>query len=263
MKKLFTIAIVLTCISLTALAQEQKEMPHPETIDEVRTQSGVDPTRITSRFGFSTTFFDRPADNALIRNRLSATFGVDNWSFQLKAESMSANTIPGEGFRTGFGDLKFAVLNSFYTKGRHALAGSLDVVLPTASRSIAQAAGMGSHMLMTAAVTYAFTVTPSFFVAAEPQYTFTLAKSKGLPDANIFTVRLFMAYFFKSGFFMVLEPRPIYDITNKQFSMYLSPIVGKTLGGGFNLIAMAEIPLNKSTMQKAGATYIIGFNRVF
>ena len=71
---------------LPAFASFAQEPEEHLSLDEVRTQSGVDPTRIISKIGFSTWYFDKEAGNAQVNNRISATFGVDDWAFNVRMD---------------------------------------------------------------------------------------------------------------------------------------------------------------------------------
>lgn len=260
MKHLFILLFLFT--AWTSFGQTVSE---PEnSVDELRTQSGIDPTRITSRIGYSYIFTDKEANMAQINNRLVATLGVNHWSFQVKTDIVTTNQAPGTGWAAGLGDLRFSILNAFYVKGRSALAGSVEFGIPTASRAIAPYVGMGSYFYATPSLTYSLTITPSLMFAVQPQYTFAITKAAdNYPDMNILTLRIFLAYFAKSGYFFVIEPRPIYDFTNKSFDLVISPIIGKSLGGGFNLVFLADIPTTKSGMLSKGATYQLGVTKSF
>ena len=132
MKYFLTLLLLLPAFA--SFAQEPEEHL---SLDEVRTQSGVDPTRIISKIGFSTWYFDKEAGNAQVNNRISATFGVDDWAFNVRMDLVSINNVPGRrGFVTGAGNMKVNILNSFYNNGRHALAASVDLAFPTASQAI-------------------------------------------------------------------------------------------------------------------------------
>lgn len=61
----------------------------------------------------------------------------------------------------------------------------------------------------------------------------------------------------------MIEPRPVIDFTNDRTYFVLSPIIGKALGGGFNLIALAEIPATQETKDAFGTIYQFGFNKSF
>lgn len=260
MKYLLTFLFLLP--ALGCLAQEPKEQL---SLDDVRTQSGVDPTRVISKIGFSTWYFDKEAGNAQVNNRISATFGVNDWAFNVRMDLVSMNNVPGrKGFVTGAGNMKMNILNSFYNDGRHALAASVDLAFPTASRAIDAAAGLNSYFYLTPAFTYSYTINPGLMVAAQPQYSFALAKgSAEYPAMSLLTVRTFIAKFWDSGFFAVFEPRPMYDFTSRRFDMLLSPIVGKALGGGYTLTFLAEIPVREESLHNVGALFLVGVKRTF
>lgn len=260
MKQFLTILLLIT--AWTSFGQTTQETD--QTLDRLRTESGIDPTRITSRFGYSYMFIDKEASNAQINNRIVATIGVNHWSFALKADVVTTNQAPGGGWSAGFGDLRFNFLNAFYVKGRSALAGSVEFGIPTASRSVGPYAGMGSYFYATPSLTYSLTINPSLMFAVQPQYTFAITKAAdNYPDLNILTLRIFLAYFSSSGYFFVIEPRPVYDFTSSNFDLIISPIIGKSLGGGFNLAFLAEIPTNKSNLHTKGATYQLGISKSF
>jgi len=115
----------------------------------------------------------------------------------------------------------------------------------------------------TPSVTYSCTINPTLFFAVQPQYTFDLLKDPLYPSLSVLTIRAFLAKFTKKGYFFVFEPRPIIDFENNNFDLIISPIVGKALGGGFNLIGLVEIPTSKSGIERMGALYQFGFNKSF
>lgn len=258
MKKII-IALLFLAMNIVAASAQEKN----ESIDKIRTQSGVDPTRVTSRMSYSFLTYDKANQNVQINNRIVATLGVNRWSLQLKSDIVSVNNTPADGFTTGFGDLKFSILNAFYVKGKSALAASVEFGLPTASSNIAPYAGAGGYFYATPSLTYSYTITPSLMFALQPQYSFNIAKARNYPDMSVLTVRTFMAKFFKSGLFLVLEPRPIYNFTDNKFDLVISPIVGKNLGGGYNLVLLAEIYTNHTSAQTKGNVFQIGFSKAF
>lgn len=264
MKHFLTILFLFTAwISFGQNAQDEP-LAMDESVDELRTQSGIDPTRVTSRIGYSFLYYDREGIGAQINNRIVATLGVNNWSFAVKPDVVTTNLGPGQGWAAGLGDIRFSVLNAFSVKGRNAWAASVEFGIPTASRSVAQYVGMGSYFYATPSITYSYTITPSLMFAVQPQYTFAITKASNLyPDLNVVTLRIFLAYFAKSGYFFVIEPRPVYDITNKNFDVVISPIIGKSLGGGFNLVFLADIPTNKDNLHSKGAIYQFGVTKTF
>lgn len=192
MKYFLTLLLLLPAFA--SFAQEPEEHL---SLDEVRTQSGVDPTRIISKIGFSTWYFDKEAGNAQVNNRISATFGVDDWAFNVRMDLVSINNVPGRrGFVTGAGNMKVNILNSFYNNGRHALAASVDLAFPTASQAIDAAAGLNGYFYLTPALTYSYTINQGLMVAAQPQYSFALAKGEAdYPAMSLLTVRMFIAKF--------------------------------------------------------------------
>lgn len=243
---------------------QSHQLEQPTSIDEVRTQSGVDPTRISSRLGYSFRFFDRPSDAAQINNRISATFGVNDWSFNLKADLISLNTLPGtNGFTTGFGGMAFSALNTFFMNERHALAASVELAYPFASQNIGWATGANGALVLTPALTYSYTISSSLMLAFQPQYAFSIANGANFPGTSVLTLRVFLAKFCKSGFYFVFEPRPIYDFKSRQFDMVFSPIVGTTLGGGYAVSLLAEIPVREQMMRNRGAMYLFALTRTF
>jgi hypothetical protein len=228
-------------------------------IDKLRTESGVDPTRVNSRVGYSVLYFDKANNASSISNKLNIILGVNRWSFSVKPEITSMHTgKPGAGFETGFSDLKFSILNAFFIKGKHSLAGSVEFNFPFGKQ------GFGSqYFSATPAITYSYTINTSLFLAVQPQYSFAIAKDVLMPDLSVLTNRIFLAKFTKTGMFYVFEPRTIFDFENNSFDCILSPIIGKSLGAGFNLIGLMEIPTNQSTVNNRGILYQIGFNKNF
>jgi hypothetical protein len=247
------IMLIIFCFSIPAQAQNESDL------DKIRTESGVDPTRVISRVGYTLLIQNPDGPAGQITNRISLNLGINSWSFSTKYEAVSISRgIPGEGFESSFGDAKFSILNAFYIEGSNALAGSVEFSVPFGKT------GFGSqYFSMTPSLTYSYTINPSLFLAAQPQYTFDLIKDPVYPDLSVLTVRIFLAKFFSSGYFVVFEPRPIYDFTNENFEFIISPIVGKALGAGFNLIALAEYPTKKSSYESKGPLFQFGFNKAF
>ncbi|MEM0543919.1 hypothetical protein WFZ85_15015 [Flavobacterium sp. j3] len=252
LKKLFLLFFFLPCLNTFAQTDSL-------AIEKLRTESGVDPTRVNSRVGFSTLYFDKANNASSISNKFSVVLGVNRWSFSIKPEIISFhNGIAGTGFETAFSDIKFSILNAFYVKGKNSLAGSVEFSLPFGKQ------GFGSQIFTaTPAITYSYTINPSLFLAVQPQYAFAIAKDNLYPDLSVLTNRIFIAKFTKTGMFYVFEPRTIFDFENENFDLILSPIIGKSLGAGFNLIGLMEIPTKQSTLNNRGVLYQIGFNKNF
>ena len=255
MKRLLLFSLVLFIVG-KSLAQSETDSVK---LEQLRRESGVDPTRVQSRGGYTFLIYDQEGAAGQINNRISLNLGVNRWNFSMKYEAITLTTgEPGSGFTSGMGDTKFSLLNAFYVKGKHALAGGAEFSMPTGKP------GFGSqYFSVTPSLTYSFTINPSLFLAVQPQYTFDLIKDPAYPSLSVITVRTFLAKFTNKGYFFVFEPRPIFDLTNNSFDLILSPIIGKALGGGFNLIVLTEFPTNETTLKSRGNLYQFGFNKNF
>jgi hypothetical protein len=252
---IFILFIIGTTSNLIAQNTNQDSI----RIEKLRTESGVDPTRVQSRIGYSILVQDLPDNEGIITNRVSLTMGVNRWSLAIKAETVTRSPeIAGTGFKSGFGDIRFNVLNAFFVKDKHALAANAEFAIPTGG----QQNGSG-YFSVTPALTYSYTINPTLFLAFQPQYTFQLMKDPLYPDLSVITIRCFLAKFTKSGMFFVFEPRPVFDLTNNKTDFVLSPIIGKSLGGGYNLIALAEIATTNNLKTNRGQVYQFGFNKNF
>lgn len=228
-------------------------------LEKLRAESGVDPTRIQSRVGYSVLIYDREESSGRIINRASLNLGVGRWNLASKYEVVSVlSGEPGAGFISGVGDIKFSVGNAFFVRERHALAAGGELSVPVAKPAFGT-----QYFSLAPSITYSYTINPTLFLAVQPQYTFALMKDPAFPDLNVVTIRSFIAKFTTSGYFFVFEPRLIFDLEDDQADLILSPIVGKALGGGFNLIALAEFPTRESTRASRGVLYQFGFNKNF
>ena len=169
MKKRFLVALTLLTTYSALFAQTNADSVD---LEKLRRESGVDPTRVQSRAGYTFLMYDREGSAGQINNRLSVNLGVNRWNFSMKYDVISKSTgEPGTGFSTGMGDIRFSILNAFFVKGNHALAGSVEFSMPTGKP------GFGSqYFSATPAITYSYTINPSLFLAFQPQYTFQLLK---------------------------------------------------------------------------------------
>lgn len=247
---------VLFISSIGAFAQTKEDSLK---LEQVRRESGVDPTRVQSRAGYSLLIYDQEDAAGQINNRISLNVGVNRWNLSMKYEAITRTTgEPGSGFTSGMGDIKFSLLNAFFVKGKHALAGGAEFSIPTGEPDFGS-----QYFSVTPSLTYSYTIKPSLFLAVQPQYTFDLMKDPAYPSLRVITVRSFLARFTNHGYFFVFEPRPIIDLTHDTFDLILSPIIGKALGGGFNLILLAEFPTNETTIKTRGNLYQFGFNKNF
>jgi len=228
-------------------------------LEKIRTQSGVDPTRVNSKASYSFLIYDPQVSPGQINNRVTVNLGVKRWSFTAKSDIISKlSTEPVSGFSSAAGDIKFSVLNAFYVKGKNALAASSELSMPTGKP------GYGSQYLsLTPSITFSHTINPSLFLALQPQYTFHLMKDSFYPNLSVLTIRAFLAKFTKTGYFFVIEPRPVFDFGNDNFNFIVSPIIGKALGAGFNLLYLMEIPTKAATLDSRGILYQFGLNKSF
>jgi hypothetical protein len=250
--------LVLLCISLTSNLFAQTETDSAK-VEKLRSESGVDPTRVMTRVSYSIVATDPQGPKAIVGNRIAMTLGVGRWSMSGKFELASkVGEEPGTGFETGLNDFKFSILHAFLVKGNHAMAGAVEFSLPTGMQ------GVGTqYFSATPSITYSYTIKPTLIFAVQPQYTFDVMKDELYPDLSVVTIRAFLAHFTPSGYFFVFEPRPIIDLTNQKTDWIISPIIGKALGKGFNLIGLAEIVLTDNLKTIRGPLYQIGFNKNF
>lgn len=251
--------VVLFCCSIQGQLWAQDKNEDSVSLEKIRRESGVDPTRVQSRAGYSILFQDQKEDASTISNKLNLNLGIGRWALQVKTEVVTkTGTIPGSGFQSGVGDMRLNILNAFYVKGKHALAANAEFSVPVGGTRY----GSG-YFSVTPAVTYSYTIQPSLVFAVQPQYTMDIAKDPLFPKLSVITIRSFLAKFTQSGYFFVVEPRPIFDLENEKTDFILSPILGKSLGAGFNLIFLAEFAFTENRRNTAGNFYQFGFNKNF
>ncbi|MDY2586825.1 hypothetical protein [Winogradskyella aquimaris] len=248
-----TVSLWLVCC--ICIGQQEQDSTSLETL---RTQSGVDPTRVVTKIAYSVWYYDQANDRMQINNRINYTAGVNRWSFSLKPELITNNYTVEGNFTTKVGDLRFTILNAFYVKGKHALAGAAEFTLPIGAE------GFGSqYFSVNPSLTYSYTINQSLFFAIQPQYLFDLAKVQSYPDLSVFTLRTFLAKFTSSGWFYVFEPRIINNFESKTFDFVLSPIIGKSVGGGFNITGLVEVPTRQATIDNRGLLVQFGITKNF
>ncbi|MEO0505595.1 MAG: transporter [Bacteroidota bacterium] len=253
-KKKQILLYILLAIPLITLSQKDSL-----DLEKIRVQSGVDPTRINTKLAYSIWYYDRSDNRSLINNRIKFTAGIQKWGLSLKYEVATLNSgIAGEGFKTRGADLELNITNTLYLKKKHAVAVGLGINLPTG------ALGFGSqYFSINPSMTYAYTINPSLILATQPQYTFHIAKDNTFPDLSVLTIRTFIAKFQKSGWFYVFEPRIIHDFADDNFNLILSPIIGKSIGSGFNLGVVLEFPTKQETIDNRGILIQTGITKNF
>jgi hypothetical protein len=219
----------------------------------------VDPTRVLSRASVAFDATDFPGDAFVSGVLPKFVVGVGAWSltFETRFASLSSG-LPGASIVSGVGDAGFTVLNAFHVKGPHALAAAGKVVVPLGNSQISRQA-----VTFTPSFTWAFTLSPEMLVAIQPQYTWSLLHADAVPPQSLITVRSFLAMFRPSGWFYVGEVRLLQDFEADQFDVVLSPIVGKNLGRGFNLSALAEVPVTSDGRDLYGVTGKVGVQKAF
>jgi len=257
--KITTIIFFVFLLQAGKLFAQEADSTEIKNLEKLRSESGVDPTRVQSKAGYSFLIMDPRVDPGQITNRLSINLGVNRWSFSGKYDIVSKlSSEPGNGFSSGVGDIKFSALNAFFVKGKNALAASAELAMPTGKP------GFGTQYLsLTPSLTFSHTINPSLFLAIQPQYTFHLMKDSLYPNLSVLTVRVFLAKFTKTGYFFVFEPRPIFDFGNDNFDFIVSPIMGKALGAGFNILFLMELPTKAATFDSRGILYQFGINKSF
>ena len=101
MKKRFLLVLVLLTTYSVLFAQTNADSVD---LEKLRRESGVDPTRVQSRAGYTFLMFDREGSAGQINNRLSLNLGVNRWNFSMKYDVISLSTgEPGSGFKFGHG----------------------------------------------------------------------------------------------------------------------------------------------------------------
>jgi hypothetical protein len=228
------------------------------SIENIRGLTGIDPIIIHSKIQNNLYVLDTKGPSAKITNTLGVSFGVKRWSTSMKVSAVSLiSGSPGEGFKSGFGDMKLSVQNRIYSKNKHSVAVSGELAVPTGKP------GFGSqYFSFTPILTYTYSIMPSLLFALQPQYSFHLIKDPLSPDLSTVTVRSLLAKFTKKGSAYGLEVKPMLNLATNKFTAFLSPFFSNSLGGGFNMLLMCDLPVNSYAVE-TGPTYQVGINRNF
>jgi hypothetical protein len=128
------IGAAFLCLLFTpAIAQKDTT-----TMEHLRGQSGIDPILIHSKMVYGLYVLDSKGPAAKITLTPGVSFGVKNWGVSIKASAVSNMTgNPGDGFHSGFGDIKLSVQNRIFSRGKHAAAVSGELALPTGNQDLA------------------------------------------------------------------------------------------------------------------------------
>jgi hypothetical protein len=228
------------------------------SIENIRGLTGIDPIIVHSKIQYNLYVLDIKGPSAKITYTPGVSFGVKRWSTSVKASVVSLiSGIPGEGFKSGIGDIKLSVQTRIYSKNKHSIAVSGELAIPTGKN------GYGcQYFSLTPILTYTYAIVPSLIFALQPQYSFHLLKDPISPDLSTITVRSLIAKFTKKGSAYGLEVKPACNLTTNTFTAFLSPFLSNSLGGGFNMLLMCDLPLNHSAVE-TGPTYQLGINRNF
>jgi len=255
-KQILLLIISILCVNLSVYAQV--DSVKLKEIEKTRTESGVDPTRVSSRFGYTFEIL-KPNEGDAFRfnNNMKLTFGVSRWSLKVETRiSALYDGQEGSDVVSGMSDIKLGINNAFFVSGKHALAGGFDLSAPTGSKEFNNQA-----FTIQPNIAYAYTINPMLIFAVNPQYTRTIWRNKDVPMQDILTVRPFFALFLPSGVFAVIEPRSQYDFTLKKYDFIISPIIGGSIGGGFNLALILEIPTKQETLNNYGILGKLGIQK--
>lgn len=235
---------------------ETKQESTTSIIEHVRAESGVDPITIRSKIVFTSFINDPKGPSGRITNSLNLTLGIKRWSMGLGGSFVSLMTgNPGEGFHSGVGDFVLSLQNKIYAHGKQAMAVAGVLTFPTGQ------SGYGSqYFSFTPVLTYLYAFKPSVIFVLQPQYSMHIMKDPLSPNLRLLTIRALAAQFTKTGFVFGLEMKPIINIEADIFYLYVSPFFGKSLGAGFNLLFLCDIPVNKPAIGK-GLVFQLGINR--
>ena len=259
MKKIILVLSLIT-IFTGSLAAQQTDTTEVKKLEKLRKESGVDPTRVSTRLVYGQEFFDPKGSGFSYNNTFKLNVGVGAWSFSLKTRARSTYSASetNEKFTNGIDDFTFALGNTVYYKGKHAVNVGLEFIAPFGSPSFS-----AQSFILTPNFTYAYTISSKLIFAINPQYTFTVAKTDLVPSISLVTIRPFFASFFPSGVFAVFEPRLLYDSKAEQFDVVISPILGKGLGKGWNIVGIAEVPVTNNKIESLGVLYKFGVQKNF
>ena len=252
------------CLLFSSIVLAQSETQQAK-MDQIVQESGIDPTRNQSTVLYA--FLVNTPKNSPIRmfNRFSGSVAVKDWTFTARYDVTSIyldkNDFQVGGFYTGLGDLRISGQNTFFKKGKHALAAATEVLIPTAKSGYAFYGT--SYFAFTPFLSYSVMPILGTLFVIQSKYTFDVLRQPNTPALQLWVTRIFVAQFTRKGYFFVLEPRPIVDFTKKNCNFIMSSIIGKALGKGFNLLAMIELPTSNKFWKETGPTYQLMLNKSF
>jgi hypothetical protein len=260
MKIAFLITMTVLVLVSNSIAGQEADTTNIKELEKLRKESGVDPTQVSTRINYGQEFLDPEGGGYSYNNTFKLTVGIGNWAFYLKTRARSTYT-PGEQngtFSSGIDDFTFSAGNTVYYKGKNAINVAVEFLAPVGNQAFSS-----QSFLMTPNFTYAYTISPKLIFALNPQYSFTVAKSDVVPAVSLGTIRPFFAGFFPSGIFAVFEPRVLYNFKDEKFDIVISPILGKSLGKGWNIVAIVEAPVTNERIESLGMMYKFGVQKNF
>jgi hypothetical protein len=260
MKIIFQFAMMLLMLVSIRISAQEAATTKVKELEKLRKESGVDPTQVSTRFNIGQEFLDPKGSGYSYNNTFKLTVGIGNWAFYIKTRARSTYT-PGEQngtFSSGIDDFTFSAANTVYYKGKNAINVAVELLAPVGSPAFSS-----QSFLMTPNFTYAYTISPKLIFALNPQYSFTVAKSDVVPAVSLATIRPFFAGFFPSGVFAVIEPRVLYNFKAEQLDIIISPILGKSLGKGWNIVGIVEAPVTNERIETLGMMYKFGVQKNF
>jgi hypothetical protein len=260
MKISIFLSLILLFLISNRIAAQEADSTRIKELEKLRKESGVDPTRVSTRFNYGQEFLDPKGSGYSYNNTFKLTVGIGSWAFYIKTRARSTYNPgkPNGTFSSGIDDFTFSAANTVYYKGKNAVNVGVELLAPVGNQAFSS-----QSFLMTPNFTYAYTISPKLIFALNPQYSFTVAKSDIVPAVSLATIRPFFAGFFPSGVFAVIEPRVLYDFKAKQFDLVISPILGKSLGKGWNIVAIVEAPVTNQRIENLGMIYKLGVQKNF
>jgi len=259
MKHNLFIGMILFCFFCTKVsAQTDSKQKDTVSIEHLRGHSGLDPIIIHSKIVLNSYINDPKGPSGIITNTAGLALGIQRWSMGLDYSYVSKMVgAPGDGFQSAAGDIKFSLSNKIYGKGKHSIAITGGLTFPTGKM------GYGSqYLLLTPILTYSYALKPSVILALQPQYSFHLMKDPLYPEVSLLTIRALFAKFTRNGYVFGLETKPTMNFAANNFVIFISPFVSRSLGAGFNIMFLCDIPANSLAIDR-GPTFQFGINRNF
>ncbi|HEX5817410.1 MAG TPA: hypothetical protein VFY20_00930 [Gemmatimonadales bacterium] len=227
--------------------------------ERVRTESGIDPTRVISVASVALEVVDFPDDRFTSAVIPRIGIGAGAWSAVLDGRIAAISSgEAGAPLVTGFGDVGLTVARAFRGGRRHAFAAAAELVVPVGSEGV----GSGA-VAITPAFTWAWTLRPTLVIAAQSQWARSLLRASGAAEQSLLTLRGYVATFRPSGWFFVLEGRVAQDFVRERADVIVSPVAGRNIGKGLSLAGLFELPVSSRGRERYGMLARVGAQRAF